>query len=385
MKNEIMKTYSSLVLAGLMLPMAALNGRAQGFNSGSTGADGALNITANTTIPLPTNGVLNYTTITVPQGFTVRFTRNALNTPVYLLATGDVVINGVIDVSGANGNNIRGGDGGPGGFDGGNPGISGQPPGAGYGPGAGKGGTHTPNPDGAGGGGYGSQGTSGNSTNRGAIYGSPLLLPLLGGSGGGGTPTAGGAGGGGAILIASNTRIDIGASATVRANGGTSGYGYGSGGGIRLVAPLVSSSRGTLQATGSGYGGNGRIRVDTINRRSFELNSNPPLFLGSFMTVFPPVVPRLDIIEAAGTQIPEGTGSLVTVQLPFGADPNRTIVVRARDFAADVPIEVSLTPDSGSPVTYTATINNSANNPGQVAVPVVVPANTVVTVHAWTR
>jgi hypothetical protein len=75
----------------------------------------------------------------------------------------------------------------------------------------------------------------------------------------------------------------------------------------------------------------------------------------------------------------------VTIQLPFGADPNRTIKVQARDFAANVPIEVALIPDSGPSVTYTATINNTAANPAQIDVPVVVPANTVVTVQAWTR
>ena len=44
----------------------------------------------NTTLDLPTNGVFNYTTITVDQGATLGFLRNLLNTPVHLLASGAV-------------------------------------------------------------------------------------------------------------------------------------------------------------------------------------------------------------------------------------------------------------------------------------------------------
>jgi hypothetical protein len=358
---------------------------AQGFDSGSSGALGPLNITASTEIPLPPDGVLHYTTVTVPQGFTVTFTRNSLNTPVYLLAQGEVLINGIINVSGGFGDSFRGGDGGPGGYDGGKPGVSGQPPGAGYGPGAGRGGENsTTSASGAGGGAYATAPSAGSSTNKGSIYGSPLLIPLVGGSGGGGSPVRGGGGGGGAILIASNTRITLNGS--VRANSGGLGVSHGSGGAIRLVTPVVSG-RGALQATdvGSNLGGDGRIRVDTINRREFQLSSTPALSLGAFMTVFPTPVPRLDIVEAAGTVITEGTGVPVTIQLPFGADANRTVTVQARDFGATVPVEVVLIPDSGVPAAYTATIDNAGANPARVTVPVTVPANTVVTVQAWSR
>jgi hypothetical protein len=369
----------SLLLA---LAVAAPGAMAQGFDSGSTGADGELRPTASTTIPLPPSGVLHYTKITIPTGVILTFTPNALNTPVHLLSQGDVTIAGSIDVSGGVGDAVRGGQAGPGGFAGGKPGISGLPPGGGYGPGAGKGGTQTSTASGAGGGAYSTVPTAGSSTNVGTPYGSPLLVPLLGGSGGGGSPVVGGGGGGGAIVVASNTRIDL--TGVIRANGGASGYGYGSGGGIRLVAPIVTG-RGSLSAAGGVYGGQGRIRVDTVNRREFNLAANPDLSLGSFMTVFPPLRPRLDVIEAAGTAIPEGTGSLITIQLPFGSDPNRIVKVQARDFGSIVPIEVALIPDSGTPLIYSATIDNSTVNPAQVSVPVVVPNNTVVTVQAWAR
>ena len=95
----------------------------QTFDAGSNGSYGPLNITADTTLPMPADGIFRCTTITVASGTTLRFSRNPLNTPVYLLASGDVSIAGSIDVSATgpvdgSGRTI-GGAGGPGGFDGG--------------------------------------------------------------------------------------------------------------------------------------------------------------------------------------------------------------------------------------------------------------------------
>jgi hypothetical protein len=45
-----------------------------GFVSGSTGADGALNVASNTTLPVQADGVHNYTTITIAPGATLTFT-----------------------------------------------------------------------------------------------------------------------------------------------------------------------------------------------------------------------------------------------------------------------------------------------------------------------
>jgi hypothetical protein len=61
------------------------------------------------------------------------------------------------------------------------------------------------------------------------------------------------------------------------------------------------------------------------------------------------------------------------------------VTVQASDFNAMVPISVVLTPDSGLPVIYQATIDNVASNPAQTVVNVAVPINVVVTIHAWTR
>ena len=171
---------------------------AQTFSSGSTGADGALSPATNTTLTLPSDGVFNFTTITIPSGVTVKFARNPTNTPVTLLATGNVTIAGTIDVSGVSGGPAtngatsvlsNGGSAGPGGFDGGSggTGVVSTTGGSGLGPGGGAGGTGI----GAGGGGAGfaAAGTSGTGgtapASGGAVYGTPTLVPLIGGSGGG--------------------------------------------------------------------------------------------------------------------------------------------------------------------------------------------------------
>ncbi len=136
-------------------------------------------------------------------------------------------------------------------------------------------------------------------------------------------------------------------------------------------------------------GASGRIRIDAIDKSQIPLRFDPhrseAFSVGSFMTVFPPNNPRLDIVEAAGTTIAEGTDSPVIVNLPFGTDPNRTITVQARNFQAAVPIEVVLTPDNGPSVLVKAEINNSAANPAIVKVPVTFPVNTLVSVNAWIR
>lgn len=218
------------------------------FTSGSTGADGALNVTANLTLDLPPDGIFHFTTITVASGATLRFNRNALNTPVYLLAAGDVVINGTIDVSGEHRTGSAPGKGGPGGFDGGFRAFQGFPSGDGFGPGGGK--FVGPNVDLIGQGGVYSTSISFNTN----IYGNTLLSPLIGGSGGAaninGSDVVSGAGGGGAIMIASSSRITLSGKISGRGGDNFSGGG-GSGGAIRLVAPVVDGS-GSLDVIG-GY------------------------------------------------------------------------------------------------------------------------------------
>jgi hypothetical protein len=393
LKGPVMKrtvALCALALAGA-LPNLTL---AQGFSSGSTGADGALEVTTNTTLDMPPDGVFNFTTITVASGQTLRFNRNPLNTPVYLLATGDVTIAGTINVNGSDGvsNPPVGGAGGPGGFDGGMPGFLSVAPGAGYGPGAGKAGiqSHTAT-GGAGAGAYAGVSASA-STNNGAAYGSPLLVPMLGGSGGGGSagsPGFGGGGGGGAILIASDTRIGITGTLTAIGGGQAGSNGHGSGGAIRLLAPVVSGTGGLNVSGGnwSGIAGHGRIRIDTIDRRDLRFTFTPlsAVNVGSFMAVFPSPIPRLDILNAAGTAIPEGAADPVYIQLPFGSSPNRTVTVQVRNFSGVVPVRLVLTPDSGDIIVIDDQIDNTTVNPAQKVIAVTLPLNVRVHVGAWTR
>lgn len=361
------------------------------FDAGSDGSDGALTITANTTTTAPPDGVFNFTAVTIASGVRWTILPNENGTPVYVLSQGDILINGIVDVNGQSGSTVSGGRPGPGGFPGGNPGSAGTPPGDGQGPGAGSGGAGNSSSDGAGAGGHASTSTSGNSTGHGAVYGSPLLIPGEGGSGGGGTigtPGSGGGGGGGAITIASNTRVALDQNARIEAQGGSNSggaYNGGSGGSIRIVAPKVEGS-GQLLSYGQGGGGHGRNRVDTTDRTNLALryNRTEHTTIGSMMVVVPAPMPRLDVVQAAGTDIPVGSGP-VQVLLPFGADPNVTVVVQASDFNAVVPIRVSLTPDNGVATEYDTDIDNAAANPATTTVNVTLPINTQTTIRVWTR
>lgn len=331
------------------------------------------------------------------------FVKNEFNTPVYLLATGDVVINGTISVNGAAGNDSVGGAGGPGGFDGGTPGSASVSPGDGFGPGGGQSGTNVNNnAAGAGSGSYADSGGAGSSSNKGSSYGSALLIPMIGGSGGGGTtgsPGRGGGGGGGAILIASDTQIELSGTAEILANGGryySSAYNGGSGGAVRLVAPRVFGS-GDIRAesrrndnllSGNTYAGFGRIRVDTIDRTGLNtITFDPSAFssVGSNMVVFPAPTPRLDLVEAVGTNIAVDESQAVFVDLPFNADPNRTVTVQATDFNKIVYITVVLQPVNGTRVTYDDSIDNSGGGSTSKAINVTFPVNTQTKIFVWTR
>ncbi|MCG3111313.1 MAG: hypothetical protein MCM46_05750 [Candidatus Manganitrophus sp. SB1] len=328
---------------------------AQTYNSGSTGADGPLAPTANITLPLPPDGIFHFTTVNIPAGVIVSFTHNSANTPVTLLATGDVTIAGVISVNGVNGTAPQstgpivnpGGIGGPGGFAGGQGGARGTTnnfPSEGQGPGAG-------------------------SANRSGFYGAPTsfnsLIPLFGGSGGGGgfgsatVAGATGGGGGGAIVIASSTKIIV--NGAVTANGGN-GYhpgntffcesvmaGSGSGGAIRLVAPEIQGT-GSLQAisvsTGCGSVGFGLIRLEafiigfTGSRNPVyatsvapgpvtaasnpALTNLPRLTISSVGSIASPSTPSASYI-AADVALPQGTNNPVTVTLAAVNIPAGTV------------------------------------------------------------
>ena len=123
-----MRRFTTTAIAFVLAVITPGPVSAQTFSSGSTGADGVFAPPANVTLAVPPSGVFNFTNVTIPSGVTVRFTRNAANTPVTILATGNITIAGTVDVSATSGGNVvngtflgsNAGIGGPGGFDGGN-------------------------------------------------------------------------------------------------------------------------------------------------------------------------------------------------------------------------------------------------------------------------
>lgn len=100
--------------AALVLVAGSSAAGQTGFTSGSTGADGPGNFTTSQTVSLDeahfdaSRGayVYNYTTITVASGVTLRFEGDDTGEkirPVVWLASGDVTIDGVLDLTGTQG------------------------------------------------------------------------------------------------------------------------------------------------------------------------------------------------------------------------------------------------------------------------------------------
>ena len=308
------------------------------------------------------NGVWNHTSINVPQGLTVRFRRNAANTPVTWLATEDVVISGTVNLDGRPGYglpNLPGNQpsGGPGGYDGGLGGnrvelyntYAGTP---GGGPGGGAPGIA--NRSGGGGG-----------THQG-IYGNAYLIPLTGGSGGGGSAAydtstgVNGGGGGGAILIASSRDITV--NGTIRANGGDrfltpgSTYsGFGAGGGIKLVCDRLHGT-GSIQARR--YDGTiltnvgGYVRLESY-LRPFDIGGT--VSAGNRSNAAPVMginynaVPSLVISQVKGTNVVQPpSGSFVTPDVVFSEAGPVSIVVTAANIPDGTPVTMRINTASGT-------------------------------------
>lgn len=380
-----MKPNTNPYAIALMASLAIAMTDAADFDSGSTGALGDVHITDDTTVDMPADGIFHVKSLTIDANKTLRFNKNPLNTPVYILSQGDIVINGAIDLSGAWGNGGSPGKGGPGGFDGGF---------GGYGNG-----DHNQGGDGTGPG-HGinngdiyqlSAAYADVSSHNNRIYGNALLAPLIGGSGGAGAngnPGFGGGGGGGAILLAASSSITLNGTIAARGGRGANNYGAGSGGAVRLISPIVNGN-GSFDVAGEygnwAYGSQGRVRIDCTDRYSFRnLRMAGKATQGSQMFVFPPTTRRLDIIEAAGQAIPAPASAGVQVTLPAGSDPNRQIKVAASGFTANVPITVVVTPETGPSSSYDAEIPIT-NNKGEVSVPVVLSVGNINQIHAWTK
>ena len=345
----------------ILLPAPAM---AQ-FSSGSTGADGALNVTEDTTLPIPPDGVFNFTTITIAEDATLDFDVTTRNLPVIMLAQEDVVIEGTIDASGEDGRSHSAAGGGA-------PGDEARPgPGGGHGGLGGLSPANTNDPDtavGTSGGGPGGGAAANNSSpgqnNRGRVgnggshftagetgndnsnppaprYGDYRLIILSGGSGGAGgninttSPTSnkgpGGGAGGGAILIASSTSITVSGTITARGGsgrgwssfggGGVNGSGAGSGGAIRLMANSIGGG-GSLDARGGSApghgsaGGHGVIRIEAHEHTgSLAGNTQPSATTGAPLipSIPPSQQPRVRIVSIGGVAVPEDPGGHIGV------------------------------------------------------------------------
>lgn len=389
-----------LLLTGIVL--SATPSQAQ-FSSGSTGADGAFSPTSSVTVTLPPSGVFNYTTVNIPQGVVVRFTRNSLNTPVTILATGNITISGQIIVSGNDNNGRLGGLGGPGGGNGGNGGTfidspTGTP---GDGPGGGTGGSSsTPNGvAGGGGGGFFQNGFAGRALNGGTAgpggsrYGTRTLLPLIAGSGGGGggvnansqNIAGGGGGGGGAILLASSTSIAFGPGTVLTpvgifATGGSGDFdglaiiegGGGSGGSLRLISNTISGSpclnvdggNGQFVGGATGDGASGIVRVEAFNLSGLSvLCSTSATTLGQPNPVTLSNSPTLKITSVGGVSAPANpVGSINAppdIVVPTSVPNPVAVVVNGTNLAPGTTIQIKLTPESGDSITTSGTLAGS--------------------------
>lgn len=365
------------ILTMMALSLAAL-APAQ-FSSGSNGSDGALNLTESTTLPVPPDGMFNYTTINIAEGVTLGFDAGTRNLPIIMLAQGDVTINGTIDLRGANGRDrfhpLAGAPGneaipGPGGGHGGIGGISPADTGvqataigtSGGGPGGGaaandsspinnlgrygNGGSHII----AGGVGFG------NPNPAAPRYGDYRLITLSGGSGGSGaninttfateSKGPGGGAGGGAILIASSGNITVngtidarggeGVGATGFSGGGTGSSGSGAGGAIRLMGNTVGGS-GNLDARGGSTGvagGNGMIRVEALSHAGALMANTQPAAMAStpgILSIPPSQQPRVEIVSIGGVAVPASPGGYLNfpdVTIPDSVGNPVTIVVQ---------------------------------------------------------
>ena len=381
-----------LVLAAILFStfIAAGNAQAQNnFSSGSTGADGAFAPVASQSIPVPASGTFNFTTVNIPSGVTITFTRNSANKPLTILASGNVLIAGQIVVDGAPGNNSTntGGPGGPGGSNGGDGGygfdqsFSGAPGDGLGGGGGGTGGASSAQHSSGAGGGYGTAGDPGNSSTAapaqaGPKYGATTILPLIGGSGGGGGGAnnngrgGGGGGGGGAILIASSGTTTL--SGGVFARGGTggsgnSGGGGGAGGAIRLISNTLTGA-GSLNVFGGGGGGanfafgggqagQGYVRLEAYDKSGFT-GATAPANIASLSfphPIAPPNSPSLRIASVGGVNAPAspaGSFQAVPDVIVPSSQPNPvTVALEGANIPVGTIIGVVLTPTRGNRTT----------------------------------
>lgn len=387
------------------------------FDSTSDGTDGALDFTGTapgTTImfdpttfmpPLDADGdgIYHFTTITIPVDVTIRLRADKVPGAMHWLAQGAVVIDGTLDLSGEDGHppvssQVFPAIPGPGGFFGG----LGRTPFSSKTNGFGPGGAIAFSTQGTGGS-YATPGFDGGAFGTPETYGNTFIMPLLGGSGGSGANIgpglfevgAGGGAGGGAILIASNDSISL--TGTISSTGGD-GYdtpiintfwydgGTGSGGAVRLLAPVItgvgsiSASGGIIGPAQSGLGGLGRVRIESFDYlftgtitgdfRRIRLTPNV-VFLPTQLT------PAVRVLSIAGVPVPSSPmGSIimpdvtineagqVAIEIEAGSIPVGTVVTLNIFSDSDGSQTVSSTPLAGADDSLTTATAMATFSPG---------------------
>jgi hypothetical protein len=391
MKRHASAMVSGFLFAALGLPMVCCGQ----ISTGSNGSDGAFSPATNVMINMADhpNGVYQYTSVNISNSVTVTFVPNASNTAVVWLVQSNVVIAGFVDVSGQNcGNTTVGGTGGPGGYRAGNGGSSLT---GGQGPGGGQAGSFGANAS------FGDYGlTNDSGIAPGPVYGNSYVVPLVGGSGGGGATAysgVGGGGGGGAISIAASGTIDVAFSGGILANGGACGFGSGnnphpagggSGGAVRLVASKITGS-GVIQARGGagsgsvqpgwpgyGYGGTGRIRLDTYEN-DFGGATVGVFTQGAQFVILPSSgqLPQLAVTSIAGVPVSVSpTGVLNTPDAVLSAQQTNPvpIVVHCSNVPLGTAITVSVKLVGGAAVTGVG-YNSGSVSSSTVTVSIVIP------------
>jgi hypothetical protein len=332
----------------------------------------AMNLTKNTNI-------FNFTTISIAAGSLLKFYEGVFHGPVFLLASGDVTINGAIDITGdgSPGNTASAAQqgvefAGSGGYTGGLGGVHGDS-------------NHAALPgNGPGGGAAGDVASASTFAVGGKFSGDQFLVPLIGGSGGGGTNDINGffgyqgAAGGGSILIASSTKITFNGSGYVSGGlvngaiyafggaGGSRGCG-GSGGAVRLVANTITSANDAgIQVQGGGgsacltapTSGLARLEAGTI---SFSNNyGSGPLLTSVPFALNLPTTP-LPVISVTSI------GGIAINANPFSF-PDATI-----NSSSPVPVVITAT---NVPITSTVTMYLLSDGGANQSIPVTLTGTT---------